>query len=168
MSVLRNVRMLTHYTRWANALLFDALLKLPREADPAMPAAASGDMLRILNHANVIDQVWQAHLQGRKHGFSARNTDTIPPLPDLQKAQARLDDWYIDYAAMASEDLLEEVIEFRFIGGGDGSMRRGDVLLHVVNHKTYHRGFVAQMIYDRSAQPPTMDLPVFLRDSWKE
>ena len=39
-----------------------------------------------------------------------------------------------------------------------------EMLLHVVNHKTYHRGYVAQMLYQASVRPPTMDLPVFLRD----
>ena len=43
-------------------------------------------------------------------------------------------------------------------------MTRGDMLLHVVNHKTYHRGYVADMLCQVPARPPTMDLPVFLRD----
>ena len=43
-------------------------------------------------------------------------------------------------------------------------MTRGDILLHIVNHKTYHRGVVADMLYQASSRPPVMDLPVFLRD----
>jgi uncharacterized damage-inducible protein DinB len=33
-----------------------------------------------------------------------------------------------------------------------------------VNHKTYHRGQVADMMYQVPARPPVTDLPVFLRD----
>ncbi len=51
------------------------------------------------------------------------------------------------------------------IGGGRGSMTRGDILLHVVNHTTYHRGHVADMLYSMHVTPPTTDLPVFLRDA---
>jgi len=40
----------------------------------------------------------------------------------------------------------------------------GDMLLHIVNHKTYHRGVVADMLYQAKSKPPVMDLPVFLRD----
>jgi uncharacterized damage-inducible protein DinB len=44
-------------------------------------------------------------------------------------------------------------------------MTRGDILLHVVNHKTYHRGWVADMFFQETARPPAMDLPVFLREA---
>ena len=49
-----------------------------------------------------------------------------------------------------------------FIGGEKGSMSRGDILLHVVNHATYHRGWVAEMFFQVPARNPTTDLPVFL------
>jgi uncharacterized damage-inducible protein DinB len=35
----------------------------------------------------------------------------------------------------------------------------------VINHKTYHRGFVADMLCQAGVRPPVMDLPVFLRDA---
>jgi uncharacterized damage-inducible protein DinB len=41
-----------------------------------------------------------------------------------------------------------------------------EMLLHVSNHGTYHRGYVADMMYDSGLKPPTMDLPVFIRDAW--
>jgi uncharacterized damage-inducible protein DinB len=47
---------------------------------------------------------------------------------------------------------------------GSGSMSRGDILLHVVNHTIYHHGHTADMIYQIPASPPATDLPVFLRD----
>lgn len=57
------------------------------------------------------------------------------------------------------------VVDFQFVGGTPGTMTRGDMLLHVANHKTYHRGYVAEMLYQKGLKPPTMDLPVFLRDA---
>ena len=40
-----------------------------------------------------------------------------------------------------------------------------EILLHVANHKTYHRGYVAVVLYQLGGRPPVMDLPVFLRDA---
>ncbi len=37
-------------------------------------------------------------------------------------------------------------------------------LLHVVNHATYHRGHIAQMLYSSDVVPPVTDFPVFLRE----
>jgi uncharacterized damage-inducible protein DinB len=42
-------------------------------------------------------------------------------------------------------------------------MARRDILLHVANHATYHRGNVASMMYQADTPPPTTDLPVFLK-----
>jgi len=55
-------------------------------------------------------------------------------------------------------------VSFTLIGGNRGVMTRSEILLHVVNHCTYHRGFVADMFYQVPARPPTTDLPVFLRE----
>ena len=60
---------------------------------------------------------------------------------------------------------LNQTVSFTFVGGGEGAMTRGEILQRLVNHTSYHRGFVAQMIYDVPARPPTTDLTVFLRDA---
>jgi uncharacterized damage-inducible protein DinB len=44
-------------------------------------------------------------------------------------------------------------------------MTRGEILLHIVNHTSYHRGFVADLFFQVPARPPTMDLPVYLREA---
>jgi uncharacterized damage-inducible protein DinB len=118
-----------------------------------------------LNHNYVIDQIFQAHLEGRPHSFVARNTPEVPALADLWAAQRVIDDWYVSYSDAVSEGELEEAIRFVFVGGGDGAMTRGEMILHVVNHTTYHRGYVTTCFYQIPARPPTTDLPVFLRDA---
>ncbi|HTO44351.1 MAG TPA: DinB family protein, partial [Burkholderiales bacterium] len=39
-----------------------------------------------------------------------------------------------------TEDALEEFIDFGFTSGKPARMRRGDIILHVCLHGTYHRG----------------------------
>lgn len=158
MTALANIRMLMHYTAWANTRLFDTLAGLPGDA----PAQAG--MVKTLNHAYVVDLIWKAHLEGKPHGFRERNTETQPALQALREAQAKSDRWYIACADGLSEAAHNEVVHFRFVDGGAGAMSRGQMLTHIVNHKTYHRGYVAQMLYGMGGKPPVMDLPVFLRD----
>jgi len=164
MSALRNIRMLTRYTAWANARLFDAMASLPEGQATAPRPTGFGNMVNTLNHAHVVDLIWKAHLEGKPHGFNARNTNKQPALETLREAQMEVDHWYIAYADGLSEVAHDEVVHFRFVDDAAGAMTRGDMLLHVVNHKTYHRGYVADMLYQASSRPPTMDLPVFLRD----
>jgi len=56
-------------------------------------------------------------------------------------------------------------VHFTFIGGGDGVLSREDILLHVVNHATYHRGHITAMLNQMGVQPQATDLSVFLRDT---
>jgi uncharacterized damage-inducible protein DinB len=158
-------RTLTRYKAWADRMIFDAVSALPEEETLKPRPGVFRNMVHTLNHIYVIDRVFQAHLEGREHGYTARNTRDCPALADLRRAQAEIDQWYIDRFDAMSEGELNTRIEFTFIGGGHGAMTRGEILLHLVNHTTYHRGNVASMIYQIPGRmPPTTDLPVYLRD----
>ena len=104
-------------------------------------------------------------MNGRTENTRKKPDDTTPTLAQLREQQQALDDWYILYADGLAGDVQSEVVHFRFVDGGEGAMTRGDMLLHVVNHKTFHRGYVADMMYQVPSKPPSMDLPVFLRDA---
>ncbi|POZ62778.1 DinB family protein [Chromobacterium alticapitis] len=165
---LRTIRMLTRYSAWANRRLFDTLAALPSEQLQQPRATIFGTILSTLNHNLVVDRIWQAHLTRQPHGYASRNTEATPSLAELDAAQSDLDRWYVEYADMLDAAGHDEALDFRFVDGGEGRMRRGDMLLHIVNHKNYHRGFVADMLYQIPATPPTTDLPVYLRDAHLE
>ena len=154
---------LLRYKAWANDLIFAALAKLPEAELTAPRPIVFGSILRTMNHTYSMDVVWQANLEGRRHGYTTRNPPTSPPLADLREAQKQADAWYVAYAGSLSAAQQAEKVRFRFIGGGEAELSRQDILLHVVNHGTYHRGNVAAMLYSLGVPPPTTDLPVYLR-----
>jgi uncharacterized damage-inducible protein DinB len=75
-----------------------------------------------------------------------------------------MDQWYVDQVDGWSEEDLRQEIKFEFVGGGAGVMTREEIVLHIVNHGTYHRGFVGDLMYQVPFVPPANDLTVFLRD----
>ena len=158
-------RTLTRYNAWANRLIFDAVAALPAGEAEKPRKSLFKNMVHMLNHNYVIDRIFQAHLEGRAHGYSARNTPDHPPLAELWRAQQEIDAWYVARYDAMSEAELDETVRFTFVGGGKGAMTRAEILLHLVNHTSSHRGFVAEMFYQVPARPPTTDLPVFLRDA---
>ena len=167
MSLLSNARMLTRYNAWANEVFFDAVSALPPGEAMKERTTLFKSIVHTLNHNYVIDRIFQAHLEGRDHGYSARNTADTPTLSELWAAQKSLDEWYVAWGDRMTDAGLEEKVHFTFVGGGDGVMTRNEILLHVVNHTSYHRGFAADMFYQVPARPPTTDLPVFLRDAYE-
>lgn len=164
MSTLRTARRLARYNAWADKLTFDAVEALPEGEATKPRATLFSNIVHTLNHILVIDRIFQAHLEGREHGYAARNTPEPLPFEELRRAQETVDQWYVAWSERMTESALEEKIAFTFVGGGDGVMTRNEILLHVVNHTSYHRGFVADMFFQVPARPPTTDLPVFLRD----
>jgi uncharacterized damage-inducible protein DinB len=161
----KKAQMLARYNAWANKLIFAAVAGLPEGEAIRERKTLFRNMVHTLNHNYVIDRIWQAHLEGREHGFTARNTKDHPPLAELWRMQQEVDRWYLEFFAKSSPEDLEHEIDFMLIGGNKGRMSRADMLLHVVNHTTYHRGFVADLFYQVPAKPPATDLPVFLREA---
>jgi uncharacterized damage-inducible protein DinB len=155
--------MLARYNAWANRTLIDAVAALP----PAEPAKERPTlfktMIGTLNHIYVVNEIWRAHLQGRDHGFAARNVVVFPELAALAREQDAIDAWYVAWADAQPPEALAETIEFTLIGGTRGAMTRGEVLLHVVTHCSYHRGYVADLFAQIPSRAPTMDLPVYKR-----
>jgi hypothetical protein len=87
-----------------------------------------------------------------------------PPLEELWAKQQSIDEWYVHWSDDSTEESLVERVRFTFVGGGDGLMTREQMLMHIVRHTSYHRGWVAEMFNQVPAKPPTADLTVFLRD----
>jgi uncharacterized damage-inducible protein DinB len=151
------------YRAWADTLTYDAVASLPPGAAAKERTTLFKSMIGTLNHNYLIDCVWQAHLEGRDHGFSARNLILYADLAGLWEAQQAMNRWWIDWSEVQSDRSLAETVNFRFIGGAASAMTRGAMLLHVVNHATYHRGWIAEMFFGVPASNPTTDLPAFLR-----
>src|SRR5688572_10222692 len=88
MTDIRTARMLTRYNAWANQLMFDAVAALPPDEATKERQTLFKNMVHTLNHNYVIDEIWRAHLEGRDHGYAARNTRDHPPLAELEAKQA--------------------------------------------------------------------------------
>lgn len=143
---------------WANTELFNALAAVPLEAHAEAVTTAA----RTLNHIYVVDQIFQAHLSGRKHQYNATNTKETPELGELQFAVAESDAWYMKYVNEIQEDELAQAIRFHFTDGDSGEMTKEEILLHVITHGSYHRGNVGQILKAISVAPPRDLLTKFL------
>lgn len=156
------VKMLAQYKAWADKVMFDGVAALPPGEANKERKTLFKSIIGTLNHIYVVDLIWQAHLEGREHGFKARNTLVHSELAALWAAQQKINNWLIDWGETQSEASLDENGAFTFINGIKGSMKRGEMFLHLVTHASNHRGWVAEMLFEAGARPPQPDLSVFL------
>ncbi|MGE7991055.1 DinB family protein [Pseudomonas sp. NPDC089554] len=162
---LATTQLLTRYKRWADRLFFDSLATLAPEELERQRSGPMKTMIATLNHMYVVDCIWQAHLEGREHGFTSRQAMPYPQLDALRAAQREVSEWFVEWGAEQTEASLERSIDFTYVSGKRASMSAGAMLLHVVNHGTYHRGWLVQMYFDIPAMPPMTDLSIYLTDA---
>jgi uncharacterized damage-inducible protein DinB len=156
--------MLTKYNAWADEELYKAIARLPAEQIHRSTNTLFGSMLGTLNHNLQVDLIWRANLLGEKHGYASRRELLHPTIDELVKAQTAINDWFIGWASAQSPSTFEETVTFQFVSGKRSQMTKGNILLHVINHKTYHRGWIAEMFFDAETTPPETDLCIYLCD----
>jgi uncharacterized damage-inducible protein DinB len=147
--------------RWADRGLYDAIT---RNFDRLGTEEAS-IMLRILDHIHTVDKIFQHHLQGLPHTFKAPRSQELPQLEALAKSAREVDDWYASYVSEMSEDDFDEPVDFVFTSGKPARMRRGEILLHVCLHGTYHRGNAGAVLQLKGLTPSRDSITDYLEDA---
>lgn len=159
---IQTAHLLAKFNAWADQTLFAAVANCPAEDIYRPTKTLFGSINGTLNHNYQVDLIWQANLLGGKHAFTSRRDILHPKFESLVEAQTAANAWLIDWTARQTAASLSESVAFRFVSGRDGKMQRGSMLLHVISHKTYHRGWVSQLLYEFGAKSPDTDLSVYL------
>ncbi len=144
--------------RWADLGLYEAIgQNLDR-----LTNEDSFIMLRILDHIHAVDRIFQHHLCGLPHTFKAARSENMPTLETLAASAREVDDWYAAYVAGLRESDFEEPIDFVFTSGKPARMKRGEIILHVCMHGTYHRGNAGAVLQLRGLTPSRDSVTDFL------
>lgn len=147
--------------RWADRGLYESVTQ---NFDRLSPEDAF-TMLRILDHVHVVDRIFQHQLQRLPHTFTAPRSEKMPELQTLADSASEVDDWYASYVNNLTQDDLEEPIDFIFTSGKPARMKRGEMLLHVCLHGTYHRGNAGALLQLRGMTPSRDAITDFLEDA---
>ena len=146
------------YKKWAN----DELLETAKAQFETLPKDDAHFFIRILNHTLVVDRIFAAHLTEKGHEYSATNTVETPSLAALTEAMANSDAWLCEYTENLSEAELERLVRFQFTDGDTGTMSVREILSHLINHGSYHRGAAGRALAVHSIAPPKDGLTGFL------
>ena len=148
------------YSKWASSKLLDFASTAPPETVEESIANSHGGILKTFQHVYYADRVWLGRVTGQPPS-SFVDPDPGPSITDLKNEWPVLLDRFIDWASTADP---ERVIAYKTLAGIDMQSRAWEILLHVVNHGTYHRGQIAAMLRLRGLQPPGTDLIFYYRD----
>jgi uncharacterized damage-inducible protein DinB len=146
------------YNKWANARLYEAALALG-DADYRRDVGVFfKSMHGTLNHLLLTDRLWLKRLTGE--GEHPNRLDAIihEGRRDLAMARAEEDERIIGYIAGLDEAALQELQPYQNTSGKAFEDRRSDILVHLFNHQTHHRGQAHAILSICGRQPPPLDL----------
>ena len=163
MDALAYFHTLARYNAWANKRLYDACAELSADVLKAPRAAFFGSIHRTLNHILVGDRMWQARLDGTDSGIKSLDEVLYEDFADLSAARVAEDGLLIERVdALDAHDLNRE-ITYLSISMGPQHSRIYEILSHLFNHQTHHRGQVHACLSGTAAAAPPLDLMMFLR-----
>lgn len=149
------------YTRWASARLLEAASALSDAELRRDFATADKSVLGTLTHIYGGDLIWLARVR----------CDGPPPFPreafqDLSLLAATwtrvMEDW-LDWARPLTDDDVLRDISYRDLKGNLWTTPLWQIVLHVVNHGTHHRGQAAGFLRSMGYVPPPLDLIAYYR-----
>jgi len=154
--------MLFNYNTWADDILFEAMTQLPADVLYKETGTLFKSMVGTLNHNYQVDLIWRSHLMEQRHGFTSRRDIIHGRLDDIVAAQRDMNLWWTEWCSSQTSEKLDERVVFNFVSGNRGRMSRRGILYHIINHKTYHRGWIAEMFFESGFVPPENDLSIYL------
>jgi len=89
----------------------------------------------------------------------------FPDVGSLRAAWRELEANVRGFVEQLGEAGLDRMFEYRLLSGAPGASSFSQMLQHVVNHASYHRGQVTTMLRQLGAQPgKSMDMIAFYRE----
>jgi len=153
------------YNRWANARLYQAALALSEEDYRRNVGAFFKSMHGTLNHLLLTDRLWLKRLTGEGDHPNRLDAILYEDRRALARARADEDDRFVRYVGSLDDAALEGVLEYTTTSGKPFAQKRREILAHLCNHQTHHRGqahMVLSIVTGR--EPPPLDLLLWQRN----
>lgn len=155
------LRMHLDYASWASGRLMETAIALSPEDLRRDFGTADKTLMGTLVHVFGADRIWLARVQGQ--------ANPQPPGPEYQDPavlrpawQSVFEGWRTWAGERTDEDFLVETA-YHDLRGNPWRTPLWQVVLHVVNHGTHHRGQAAGFMRSMGHTPPPLDLVAYYR-----
>lgn len=149
------------YSTWASLRLMDAAANLSQEELTREFNTADKNVIGTLAHVFAADRVWLARVKGETPGRFI--TDGDRRLEVLQSDWPALHQRWKMWAEPLTDENVLNVVSYKDTKGNAYESRLWQILLHLVNHGTHHRGQVSGFLRAMGHTPPPVDLIAYYR-----
>jgi len=158
--MLATIRLLTDYTRWADARMFDAVAKLSPEQFTKDLGSSLKSVRDTVVHLASAQWIWLSRWTGTSPPAMWTAAD-FPTAASVREKHAALAEERASHVAAQTPESLARLCNYKNLKGDPMAFPLGQLMLHAVNHSTYHRGQVTTLIRQLGAQPVSTDLVIY-------
>jgi uncharacterized damage-inducible protein DinB len=156
------LRLHLDYTAWATRRLLDTVANLSSEDLTHDFRTSDKTVIDTLAHVFAADRVWLGRIQGNPPANFISPADRQLSL--LQKEWPALQERWKQWASPLTDQDVQAKIAYRDLKGNSWEQPLWQILLHVVNHGSHHRGQVSGFLRAMGHNPPALDLIAFYRE----
>ena len=157
--------MMANYNKWANARLFREAETLQKALYRKEVGAYFKSLHGTLNHLLVADRIWMRRLTGTGEHPEKLNAILFEDLASLHAARVEEDNRIIAFVQSLDEAAFEEAWDYRTLNGTPQRQHRREILAHLFNHETHHRGQAHAILTVLGvAEPEPLDLLIMQRE----
>jgi uncharacterized damage-inducible protein DinB len=143
------------YSGWASRRLLDAAFALDNEMLHREMSVSHRSVFNTLAHIYFGDRVWLERVVA----------SPIPAQDPLETAWPKIIERWLEWANAPGDSDLERIVVYKDTRGNDHHTPLWQIVLHVVNHATLHRGQVMAMLRQLGIAPPPTDLIFYYREN---
>jgi len=152
------------YNRWANARLYEAALALSDDMYRRKVGVFFGSLHGTLNHLLLTDRIWLKRLTGEGDHPNRLDAIVVDDRRELARARVAEDARMVCVIANYDETAFAKTVDYATSSGKPQQQVLSDILSHLFNHQTHHRGQAhACLSILNGTEPPTLDLLAFQR-----
>ena len=155
---------LLDYHYWARDRVLDAVEQLSAEQFTRHMGSSFGSVRDTVVHVYSAEWIWYSRWQGDSP-TAMLAPEIFPDVVSIRNAWREHEAKVRAFFEHLDRDGIDRVVEFKTASGKTMASVLWQMLQHVVNHASYHRGQVTTMLRQLGATPPkSTDLIAFYRE----
>jgi uncharacterized damage-inducible protein DinB len=160
---LQDLQTMIDYHYWARDRLFNALEPLTPEQYTRDLGSSFTSIRDTVTHVYAAEWAWYQRWQGESP-TALLPSDRFGDLAALRQAWSEHEQKMRAYVGSLGEANVGCVLEYKLLSGQAGASPVWQMVQHVVNHASYHRGQITTMLRQLGAQPAKpMDMIAYYR-----
>lgn len=149
------------YHLWANERLIQHLRGLPKEIFLNKVESVFPTIAETFGHMIAVDKLWYSRMKGKN--LQQIGTKQFNTIEETLEASADLHNNIKCF--LVSTENVENMVFYQNTRGDQFNNQISEIVQHIVNHGTYHRGNISAMIRQMGYEGTSTDYIGYLRTS---